>query len=158
MSILTSQWLWWLLLTLLLYIALFVLVSGRTIKDYALFGLVFGAGQAILVLWLFQFLLNMWRLVGDPVLFGITTLFTPIAWIPPSIIFATYFPKNKPWYYIIGYILIFAAGAVVVQFFLEQIGLWQDVRWNLLLTGLLATTTHTVITVYFILTGIRAKA
>jgi hypothetical protein len=158
LTILANQWLWWLLLTVALYITLFVLVPVRTVKDFALFGLVFGAGQAILILWLFQFLLNTWRVVGDPVILGMTTVFTPIAWIPPTIIFAAFFPKDKPWYYILGYILFFAAGAVVVQLLLEQIGLWQDVRWNPLLTGLLATATHTVITVYLILTGIRAKA
>lgn len=157
MTILTNEWLWWLVLTLFLYLGLIILVPGRIIKDYVLFGVVFGAGQAILVVWLFQLLLNTWRLVGDPVLFGITTLFTPIAWIPPTIIFAAYFPKDRSWYKMIGYILLFAAGAVAIQLFVAQIGLWESIRWNILYTGLLATATHTVMTVYLVLTRTRTK-
>ena len=95
MTILTNEWVWWLVLTFFLYLGLFILVPGRIVKDYVMFGVVFGAGQAILVVWLFQLFLNTWRLVGDPVLFGITTVFTPIAWIPPTIIFAAYFPKVR---------------------------------------------------------------
>lgn len=158
MTILANEWLWWLILTVSLYVALFILVPGRIIKDYILFGIVFGAGQAVLVVWLFQLFLNTWRLVGDPVLMGITTLFTPFAWIPPAIIFAAYFPKTRSWYSRTGYVLLFAAGAVVVQLFLAQIGLWQSIRWNLLYTGLLATATHTVMTGYLVLTRTRLKA
>jgi cytochrome c biogenesis protein CcdA len=93
--------------------------------------------------------------MGDPAVLGIATVFTPIAWIAPTIIFADYFPKDRPWYYIVGYILLFAAGAVVAQILLEQAGLWRSIRWNPLLTGLLATGTHTVITIALLTTRSR---
>ncbi|MCR3922327.1 MAG: hypothetical protein NUK65_07425 [Firmicutes bacterium] len=99
--------------------------------------------------------MNLWQLVGDPVLLGITTLFTPIAWIAPTIIFAAYFPAERPWYYIVGYIFLFAGGAVVAQLVLEQLGLWRSIRWNPLFTGLLATGTHSLITIVLLTT--RAK-
>jgi hypothetical protein len=71
-----------------------------------------------------------------------------IAWIPSAIIFAAYFPKNKPWHYYPGYILIFAFGAVGMQVFLEQIGLWESIRWNTFLTFLLALVPHSIMTIY----------
>ena len=145
------------LLTVLLYIILLILVPVRLVKQYVSLGLAVGTLQAIIVLWIFQFQLALWQLIGDPVVLGITTVFTPIAWIAPTIIFAAYFPTDRPWYYIIGYILLFAVGAVVAQILLEQVGMWRSIRWNPLLTGLLATGTHTVITIALLTTRARIR-
>jgi hypothetical protein len=157
MTIQTNPWLWWLLLTALLYIGMLILVPGRLIRTYLLTGLIFGWFQAVLVIWIFQFMLQTWRLVGDPVLLGVTTLFTPLAWVAPTIIFAAYFPRDRSWLKISGYILLFALGAVVIQIFLEQIGLWQSIRWGLPQTALLATVAHVNITIYLLLAKTRIQ-
>ena len=157
MTIQANQWLLWLLLTILLYVALVILVPKSRVKAYIPYGLLLGFGQAIIIIWLFQFYLQNWALIGDPVIFGFSTVFTPLAWIPPTIIFAAFFPKNKRWYHIIGYILLFAVGAVGTQFLLEQLGMWQSIRWSLLWTGLLATATHSILTIALLATKARVR-
>lgn len=157
MTIATNPWVLWLLLTILLFTALFILVPRRIIRQYLLFGLVLGFIQAIVIVWLFQFVLQCWELVGDPAILGIATLFTPIAWIAPTIIYAAYFPQDRRWYYIAGYVLLFALGAVVVQLILEALGMWRDIRWNPVLTGLLATASHVIITIVMLKTRARVR-
>ncbi len=157
MLLFANKWVLWLALTMLLYIVLFILVPSRIIKQYLLFAVVTGFLQAVIIVWLFQIYIGYWQLVGDPVILGVTTLFTPAAWISPTIIFAAYFPKGRQWYYIVGYILIFAAGAVATQIFLEQLGMWRSISWTPLMTGGLAVAAHTVITVTLFKTSLREK-
>ncbi len=147
----------WALLTLLLSAVLLILVPWRLVKAYLPYGLLLGTGQALIIVWLFQFFLKFWQLTGDPVVLGFTTLFTPLAWIAPTIIFAYFFPKGRPWYYIAGYILLFASGAIVAQLLLEQAGMWWSISWNPLFTGLLAIFTHSVLTAGLLMTRARVS-
>jgi hypothetical protein len=157
MFIQTNPWLLWLLLTSLLYIGMFLLVPRRLIQTYLPMALVYGWVQAVIVIWIFQFSLQMWRLAGDPVLLGITTLFTPVAWIAPTIIFAAYFPRDRTWLKIGGYILLYALGAVATYLFLQQLGLWENIRWNALRTGLLSLAAHLNISLYLLLAKTKIK-
>ncbi|EEG76346.1 hypothetical protein [Dethiobacter alkaliphilus] len=157
MTIGANLWFLWLLLTVFLFVALFFLVPVKKIRAYLPFGIFLGVGLAVIVIWTFQFFLQYWEVTGDPVILGFTTLFTPLAWIPPTIIFAAYFPKYKRWYNVIGYVLLFAVGSMVVQYLLEQVGMWQSFRWNVLWTGLLATGTHTVLTAVLVLTKAHVR-
>ena len=155
MIIQMDSWLLWLMLTIMLYVALFILVPIRVIKQLAAFGFWFGFVQAIVITWLLQVYLKVFRLAGDPTFFGIP-IFTAIAWIAPTIIFAAYFPKNKTWYYYPGYILVFAFGAVGTQMVLEQMGLWESIRWNPVLTFLLALVPHSIMSIYIYFARARA--
>lgn len=157
MPVLADPTLLWVLLTVFLFVILFILVPWRLIKAYLPCGLLLGTGQAVIIVWLFQFNLNFWQLTGDPVILGFTTLLTPIAWIAPTIVFAAYFPEKKYWYYIAAYVLLFAVGAMVAQVLLEQAGMWQSIRWNPLFTAMLATFTHSVLTIGLLATRARVS-
>ncbi|MDW7650154.1 MAG: DUF2165 family protein [Bacillota bacterium] len=147
MTIQSNQWFLWFMLTVFLYIAMILIIPQDKIRRLVPFGFWFGFIMAIVITGFFQTLFNAFRLVGDPTVLGIP-VFTPLAWVPPTIAFAVFFPHHKPWYYYPGYILIFITGAVAVQLGLEWFGMWQSIRWNPFLTALLASLPHSLMTIY----------
>lgn len=136
----------WVIITIVLYTAMFILVPLKKVAELSPFGFYLGLIQAAFLLWLGQSYLRFFLLVGDPVLFGIPLLST-VSWIPPTIIFAYYSPLADSPVKKIAYVLFFATGAVFVQYSMALMGLWKSLRWNLLYTFILAIFTHTLMTV-----------
>ncbi len=108
-----------------------------------------GIFLAIMIQWLGQTYFKLWYLPSDIQILGIP-VFTVISWFPPTIIYAAFFPRDRKWYKIAGYILLFAAGSAAVQYVMTILDMWVNLRWNSWYTLILAILAHMLITVYIL--------
>jgi O-antigen ligase len=152
----TLQTLYWLLLMVGIFATMFVIVPAKARRELWQLGIWLGLVQAFFWLWLFQANFQLFRLVGDPTLFGIPVI-ASLSWIPAVILFGYYFFKMDTTVKTILLILLFAVGGVAVQYFLEMVGLWQNLNWNLVYTFILALTAHIIISTYLLITRHRLK-
>lgn len=140
----------WTLVNVFLFVILLVLVPLERIKKLFVYGLIGGTGLAIVIFYVAD-ALNLWNLVGTIKIFNISIL-PAVAWFFPVVIFANFFPKSDLVISKILYILMFATGSVVVQYGFAILGMWENINWNLFYTFLLATGTHTFLTLYLMYT------
>jgi hypothetical protein len=145
----STQTLYWVLFAIGWFILMFLLVPPKQIPELARFGFWFGFIQAIVVMGIGQHY-NFFRAVGDPNLLGVP-LITSVSWIPPVIIFARFFPLADKSWKIVGYVLLFAFGTSLVQYFQKLIGMWESTNWIPVYTFFLAIATHSLMTGYLLL-------
>lgn len=141
---------YWVLLVIGAYAAMFVIVPPNEGPGLSPFGFWLGFVQALVILWVGQARLGLFVAIGDPTVLGIPIL-TSVLWIPPAILFAYYFRRIKTSFGRFGYVLFFAAGAAGVQYALELLDLWRNLRWNIIATFALAIATHSLMTAVLIL-------
>lgn len=141
---------YWVILLVISFTIMFLLVPPKQGPELSSFGFVFGLVQAVIVLWVGQSYFKLFKFVGDPTLFGIPMIVSLI-WIPPAIVFAKYFHLANTLLKKGAYILVFATGSALGQYALDLLGMFASVRWNPFDTFLLATVTHSIMTVYLIL-------
>jgi hypothetical protein len=152
----TLQTLYWLLLMAGIFATMFVIVPAKARRELLQVGFWLGLVQAFFWLWLFQTNFQLFRLVGDPTVFGIPVI-ASLSWIPAVILFAYYFSVMDTTVKIILLILLFAVGGGAIQYFLVMVGMWQNLNWNLGYTFILALTAHIVISTYLLITRHRLK-
>ncbi|MEW5920040.1 MAG: hypothetical protein AB1796_03605 [Bacillota bacterium] len=136
----------WLLFALGWYIMMFILIPPKRGSKLSPFGFWLGFVQAVILNWITVRNHKLWRLPGDILLSGIPIL-TSLAWIPPSIIFANFFPTAKSWFWKATYILFFAAGTTIIQYGQKCLGMWENIKWKDLYTFPLAVLTHTLMAI-----------
>lgn len=143
------QTLYWVLFAIGWYGLMFLLVSPKQVPELSRFGFWFGLVQAFVVMGVGQYY-GLFRAVGDPNLLGIPLL-TSISWIPPVIVFARFFQLADNIWKVAGYVLVFASGTAMVQYFQKLLGMWESVNWNPFYTFLLAMATHSLMAGYLML-------
>lgn len=136
----------WVLFTLFLYLVIFMLIPPRRGPRLSPFGFWLGFVQAVVLNAVCVGKLKLWKLPGDLFLAGIP-LFTALAWIPPAILFANFFPAAKSRLLKSAYILLFAAAATFTQKRLRLMGMWENIRWKDFYTFPLAILTHTLMAI-----------
>jgi hypothetical protein len=148
-----SQTVYWILFTITLFIIMFLLIPPDHGPELSPFGFWMGLVQAFVVLYLGHAYLKLFNLSGDQTFLGIPLL-TALSWVPPSILFAAYFPWANTVLKKAAYILAFASGtAAVQQFLLMPLGMWKNIHWSTFYTFLLAVVTHSIMTVYYLISN-----
>lgn len=133
----------WVVFTLSLYIIMFLLIPPNRGPKISRFGFYLGFVHAIILNWFAVKKYKLWKMPGDILIYGIP-LFTCLSWIPPSIIFAYYFPYGKTLTWKAGYILFFALGTNITQYIHGVIGMWESMKWKPFFSLPLAILTHTI--------------
>jgi len=111
------------------------------------FGFYLGFVQAVILNFIAVKKYKLWKIPGDVVIKGIPIL-TCISWIPPSIIYAYYYPYGKKLSWKTGYILLFALGTTIFQYIQGLIGMWESKKWKPIYTFPLAIVTHTIMSMF----------
>lgn len=145
----------WLIFVLGLFTVMSLLVSYKNIKKLFPFGFLMGFVQAIIINWPAIYLFRLWRLPGE-VFVGNVPIFVSLSWIPPTIIFANFFPAAKGLIIKAVYILIFASGTGVIQLLQGLIGIWESLRWNFVRTFFMALVTHTIMSLFLPVFGVKS--
>ncbi len=135
----------WLLFTASTFVLMNILVPAKSRRRLYPFGLCFGFTQAIFLNWYSVRNNQLWKLPGDLLIKGIPVL-TCLSWISPSIIFAYYFPYNKLPLVKSIYILLFASGTTLAQYFHGIVGMWESKNWKPIYTLPLSIATHVFMT------------
>lgn len=142
-----AQTYYWIGLNIIAAAGMFALVPVKRIKQLFWFGLIGGIGLSG-VIFVANNLIHLWTTIGGIKLFGLYPLLPGIAWFFPEVIFANYFPKNHSLFTKVVYVLLFAAGSMAAQYVFDLLGMWRNIHWNLFYTFLLATATHTILSLY----------
>ena len=142
---------YWLLFMVLAFTTMFIIMPREKILELLTVGFWMGLVQAVVLLWLGQVYLQVFRLSGDPTAFGIPMI-ASFSWLPAVVLFAYYFIQTSSAVKRIGLVLLFAAGSVVVQYILQRAGLWENLNWNLYYTFMLTLAAHTLISGFIVLT------
>ena len=137
----------WVVFTIACYVLMFILIPPKRGPKVSPFGFYLGFVHAIMLNLLVVKAYRLWKLPGDILIYGIPLL-TCVSWIPPSIIFAYYFPYGKKIITKAGYILTYAVGTTVVQYIQGLIGMWESKKWKPIYTFPLAIITHTTMTLF----------
>lgn len=137
----------WMLFTIAFYMIMFMLIPPKRGPKLSPFGFWLGFVQAVLLTGVCMRKLNLWKLPGDILVCGIPIL-TATAWIPPTILFANFFPAAKSRLLKGAYILLFAAGTTLAQHKLRLLGMWENIRWKDIYTFPLAILTHTIMAIF----------
>lgn len=135
---------WWIVIFLASFTIMFIIVPPRKGPDLAPFGFWLGIVQAMAILWFGQTFFKVFLVKGDPTILGIPVSIT-LMWFPIAVIFAYFFPRMDTLLKKVVYIMVFAVGSSLGQFTLENLGLWESLRWNPLYTFLLAIVTHSIL-------------
>lgn len=145
---------YWLLLTIVLYGGMFLLVPLRKIRDYFSFGLLFGPGLALLIMFVGVSLFSLWEIRQPLIPIADFDLSLVLDWFPPVIIFCHYLRRfSNNWISLISYILIFASASTIAKIYLSYFDLWVDIRWSSFHSFLLGISTHLLMSFYLILRG-----
>lgn len=136
----------WLLFTIGLYIMLFIIIPPKRGLGLSPFGFWMGFVQAVILNWITVRKHKLWKLPGDILLAGIPVL-TSLSWIPPTILFANFYPAAKKWLWKALYVTLFAFGTTLIQSSQKQLGMWENIKWKDIYTFPLALFTHFIMTV-----------
>jgi hypothetical protein len=142
-----AQNLYWIVFVIMLFVVMFITIPPKRGPILSPFGFWMGLIPAFGILWLGQVYFKFFRLIGAPALIGISIL-AAVAWIPPAILFAFYYPIKGLLWQKIGMVIVFASATTVVQYLLDLLGMWQNIRWSPFYTFLLAIVTHTIMGFY----------
>jgi hypothetical protein len=151
-----SETAYWLLILIGLFVSMFVIIPPTVGPRISHVGFYMGFVQAIFWLWLLQSYLKVFRIVGDPTVFGVPII-TTIAWVPPSILFAYYFTNLHTFVERAALVLFFASGAALITYIVDTAGLWENIRWSPFHSFFLATFTHILISIYILKTRNKVK-
>lgn len=135
----------WIVFAIVSYIFMFMLIPSKQVSKFSKFGFYLGFVQAVILKLIAFKKYKLWKLPGDILIYGIPIL-TCLAWVPPSMIFAYYFPSGKKLSWKTGYIMLFAIGTTIIQYIQGLIGMWESKKWKTIYTLPLAITTHTIMT------------
>ncbi len=144
--------LFWLYITIALYLGMFLLVPVKKIKDYFSAGIYFGIFLALLIMFVGSTLFKLWATQNMLINVAGFEFTLALDWFPPVIIFChyiKYFSKN--WYTLVIYIMLFAAGSTIQKNILTYYGYWVDLNWNSFATFILGVISHVIIANYLIL-------
>ncbi|MEJ6951610.1 hypothetical protein [Natronospora cellulosivora (SeqCode)] len=140
--------LYWMIFTLTWFVILSIAVPRKKIIELLPYGFFLGFIHSIVLNYFTVHHFKVWILQGEIFIFGIP-LFTSLAWISPVIIFSYYYPFNKQRSLQISYILLFAAGIAMVNYFLSLANMWEINNWRFIYTFILAIFTHTIMVLFF---------
>lgn len=131
---------YWLLFAVIAWAATFLLVPGRKIRGLLSVGFWGGFVLTVILQLVFEYWLGLyrfnymlWPIWGFP-------LMLPFMWFAETIILVNFWPGKTTSRII--YVLGFAAGATLINYFLLRYGFQNFVSWNLYYTFLLAIITH----------------
>lgn len=144
--------LFWLYITIVLYLGMFLIVPLKKIRNYFTVGLYFGVFLALFIMFIGTTLFKLWSLQNMLINVAGFEFTLALDWFPPVIIFCyyiKYFSKN--WYILGVYIMLFAASSTILKNILTYYGYWIDLNWNSYATFLLGVISHIVIANYLIL-------
>lgn len=144
----------WITLLAAVYLGMFLLVPLNKIRDYFSFGLYFGVFLGLLILFAGTTVLKLWKIENTIINVAGFELTIALDWFPPVIIFCYYIRRfSHNWLSLTVYILTFALAATIAKEGLSYLGYWVDIRWNGVLTFLLAIAAHLILVTYLLLRG-----
>ena len=112
----------WVIFTIASYLLMLMLIPSKQGAKLSKFGFYLGFIQAVILKWLAVKKYKLWKIPGDILLGGIPIL-TCLSWIPPSMIYAYYYPFGKRLFWKIGYMLLFAFGTTIAQYIQGILGI-----------------------------------
>ncbi|MGE5654535.1 MAG: hypothetical protein ACM3ZQ_09815 [Bacillota bacterium] len=143
---------------ILLTLIMLVLVPRRRIVGLLPFGLIAGAGVALVVQTTAIWYLGLWRWrYLEPFGWRGLPLFISATWIPAEIIFAHYI-EETPKELTVLYILGFAGIATGVEWWFVRGGYQVPIHWSLLYTFILGVVIHTLLSLYVLAIARRRTA
>lgn len=121
-----------------------VLVPWSAIRARSKYSLVGGLLLALAIQYTGVVWLKLWAIPHDPLKVAGIPVILSLTWLSPVIVYSYALKTGRerganPAVYIIG----FAVFAAITQYLLERAGYWQNIRWGVPATLILAVGTHT---------------
>lgn len=133
----------WFIFSFFWYVLMFILIPPKKGPKISPFGFYLGFVQAVLLNFIAVKKYKLWKLPGDILYKGIPLL-TSLSWIPPSIVYAYYYPYHEKFRWKSAYTMLFAVGTAIVQYVQGLVGMWESKNWRPIYTLPLALLTHTI--------------